>query len=65
MEFVHKTDPKTLDCCLVGEGRMAEPQDIVSFMENDILSSLPLYGKKVLITAGPTYEAIDPNQVGI
>jgi phosphopantothenoylcysteine decarboxylase/phosphopantothenate--cysteine ligase len=39
---------------------MAEPQDIVSFMENDILSSLPLYGKKVLITAGPTYEAIDP-----
>ena len=45
---------------LVGEGRLAEPQDIVSFMENDIMSSLPLYGKKVLITAGPTYEAIDP-----
>ena len=45
---------------LVGEGRLAEPQDIVSFMENDILSSMPLYGKKVLITAGPTYEAIDP-----
>lgn len=45
---------------LVGEGRMAEPQDIVSFMENDIVSKLPLRGKKVLITAGPTYEAIDP-----
>ncbi|MGJ8742899.1 bifunctional phosphopantothenoylcysteine decarboxylase/phosphopantothenate--cysteine ligase CoaBC [Polaribacter sp.] len=45
---------------LVGEGRMAEPQDIVSFIENDILSKLPLKGKKVLITAGPTYEAIDP-----
>ena len=45
---------------LVGEGRLAEPEDIVSFMENDILSSMPLYGKKVLITAGPTYEAIDP-----
>ena len=45
---------------LVGEGRLAEPQDIVSFMENDILSSMPLYGKKVLITAGPTYESIDP-----
>lgn len=45
---------------LVGEGRMAEPEDIVSFIESDILSNLPLKGKKVLITAGPTYEAIDP-----
>lgn len=45
---------------LVGEGRMAEPEDIVAFIENDILEQLPLKGKKVLITAGPTYEAIDP-----
>jgi len=45
---------------LIGEGRMAEPEDIVSFIENDILDKLPLRGKKVLITAGPTYEAIDP-----
>lgn len=45
---------------LVGEGRMAEPEDIVTFIENDIISKLPLKGKKVLITAGPTYEAIDP-----
>ena len=45
---------------LVGEGRMEEPQDIVSFIEKDIVSKLPLRGKKVLITAGPTYEAIDP-----
>ena len=45
---------------LVGEGRMAEPEDIVSFVEKDILKQLPLYGKKVLITAGPTYEALDP-----
>ncbi len=45
---------------LVGEGRMAEPEDIVAFIENDILNNLPLKGKKVLITAGPTYEAIDP-----
>ncbi len=45
---------------LVGEGRMAEPEGIVSFIEADILSHLPLKGKKVLITAGPTYEAIDP-----
>ncbi|WP_066225350.1 bifunctional phosphopantothenoylcysteine decarboxylase/phosphopantothenate--cysteine ligase CoaBC [Formosa haliotis] len=45
---------------LVGEGRMAEPEDIVSFVENHILGQLPLYGKKVMLTAGPTYEAIDP-----
>uniref|UniRef100_UPI00404965F8 bifunctional phosphopantothenoylcysteine decarboxylase/phosphopantothenate--cysteine ligase CoaBC n=1 Tax=Gelidibacter sp. TaxID=2018083 RepID=UPI00404965F8 len=45
---------------LVGEGRMAEPEDIVDFIEKYILNQLPLKGKKVLITAGPTYEAIDP-----
>ena len=45
---------------LVGEGRMAEPENIVAFMEQHILGTLPLYGKKVMITAGPTYEAIDP-----
>ncbi|PHR14623.1 MAG: bifunctional phosphopantothenoylcysteine decarboxylase/phosphopantothenate--cysteine ligase CoaBC [Aequorivita sp.] len=45
---------------LVGQGRMAEPEEIVSFLEKDILKKLPLRGKKILITAGPTYEAIDP-----
>ncbi|HLV37969.1 bifunctional phosphopantothenoylcysteine decarboxylase/phosphopantothenate--cysteine ligase CoaBC [Xanthomarina sp.] len=45
---------------LFGEGRMAEPEDILSFIENDVLGKLPLHGKKILITAGPTYEAIDP-----
>jgi phosphopantothenoylcysteine decarboxylase/phosphopantothenate--cysteine ligase len=45
---------------LVGQGRMAEPEDIVTFIEQDILGKLPLKGKKVMITAGPTYEAIDP-----
>ena len=45
---------------LVGEGRMAEPEDIVVFIEKDILDKLPLKGKKIPITAGPTYEAIDP-----
>ncbi|MBO6606799.1 bifunctional phosphopantothenoylcysteine decarboxylase/phosphopantothenate--cysteine ligase CoaBC [Psychroserpens sp.] len=45
---------------LVGEGRMAEPEDIVHFIEQHILDQLPLKGQKVLLTAGPTYEAIDP-----
>jgi phosphopantothenoylcysteine decarboxylase/phosphopantothenate--cysteine ligase len=45
---------------LSGEGRMAEPENIVSFLEKDLESKLPLRGKKIMITAGPTYEAIDP-----
>ena len=45
---------------LSGEGRMAEPENIVDFLENDILEKLPLKGKKILVTAGPTFEAIDP-----
>ena len=45
---------------LNGEGRMAEPENIIQFIEKDLESKLPLKGKKVLITAGPTYEAIDP-----
>ena len=45
---------------LVGEGRMAEPEAIIGFIEHDILEQLPLKGKKLLLTAGPTYEAIDP-----
>ncbi len=45
---------------LTGEGRMAEPENIVAFLEADLSSKLPLKGKKILITAGPTYEAIDP-----
>ena len=45
---------------LSGEGRMAEPENIISFLEKDIESKLPLKGKSILITAGPTYEAIDP-----
>jgi phosphopantothenoylcysteine decarboxylase/phosphopantothenate--cysteine ligase len=45
---------------LVGEGRMAEPEAILAFMEAEVASKLPLKGKKILITAGPTYESIDP-----
>jgi phosphopantothenoylcysteine decarboxylase/phosphopantothenate--cysteine ligase len=45
---------------LSGEGRMAEPENIVAFLEADIENKLPLKGKRYLVTAGPTYEAIDP-----
>ena len=45
---------------LIGEGRLAEPDSILNFIEADIIKSLPLRGKKILVTAGPTYEAIDP-----
>lgn len=45
---------------LSGEGRMAEPENIIAFIEADIEKKLPLFNKSILITAGPTYEAIDP-----
>ncbi len=45
---------------LHGAGRMAEPEAIVEYISSKISTHLPLSGKKVLITAGPTYEAIDP-----
>lgn len=45
---------------LSGEGRMAEPGEILNFIESDFHRRLPLAGKKILVTAGPTYEAIDP-----
>ena len=45
---------------LSGEGRMAEPEHIVAFLENIFFSKKDLAGKKALVTAGPTYEPIDP-----
>ncbi len=45
---------------LVGEGRMAEPEDILQFVKTHSSTQGKFKGKTVLITAGPTYEAIDP-----
>jgi phosphopantothenoylcysteine decarboxylase/phosphopantothenate--cysteine ligase len=45
---------------LSGEGRMEEPENIFKILDNFFHENLPLRGKKVLVTAGPTYEAIDP-----
>ncbi len=45
---------------LYGDGRMAEPEQIMQYLTNSFFLSRPLAGKKALVTAGPTYEAIDP-----
>ncbi|MBQ1651362.1 MAG: bifunctional phosphopantothenoylcysteine decarboxylase/phosphopantothenate--cysteine ligase CoaBC, partial [Paludibacteraceae bacterium] len=45
---------------LEGKGRMPEPDDILSFASNVLTRQQDLAGKKILITAGPTYENIDP-----
>jgi len=45
---------------LVGEGRLAEPEEIMNFLVKFSAQELPLSGKKALVSAGPTYEAIDP-----
>ena len=45
---------------LIGEGRMAEPEELFSYLQNQFSKSSELLGKSVLITAGPTFEAIDP-----
>ena len=44
---------------LEGEGRMQEPNQIMEFISTNILKEMKLFGKKILITAGPTYEPID------
>lgn len=45
---------------LIGDGRMAEPEAVLIYLENFFLKNEELKGKKALVTAGPTYEAIDP-----
>lgn len=45
---------------LYGEGRMAEPEEIIAFLEKELSKNLPFSKKQVLVTAGPTYESIDP-----
>lgn len=45
---------------LIGDGRMAEPEEIIKEIEKFFFTAGQLTGKKALVTAGPTYEAIDP-----
>jgi phosphopantothenoylcysteine decarboxylase/phosphopantothenate--cysteine ligase len=59
-DFIIKPESGELASGLVGEGRLAEPEHIVDYISNYFLEKLSLAGKKILITAGPTYEPIDP-----
>ncbi|MCE3296223.1 MAG: coaBC [Crocinitomicaceae bacterium] len=45
---------------LIGQGRMAEPENIAAYLEQLFEKQTDFAGKKVLLTAGPTYEKIDP-----
>lgn len=49
-----------LACGANGDGRMAEPEEIFAFVNNHISKSKILAGKTICVTAGPTYEQIDP-----
>jgi len=58
----HQIDPGhgELASGLTGTGRMAEPEEIITLLNNYFNTSLPLAGKHALVTAGPTHEALDP-----
>ncbi|MTI69933.1 MAG: bifunctional phosphopantothenoylcysteine decarboxylase/phosphopantothenate--cysteine ligase CoaBC [Firmicutes bacterium] len=58
-EFI-KTDTGRLACGDIGEGKLAQPEIIVDYVEKSFKKDLKLKDKKVLITAGPTMQAIDP-----
>lgn len=45
---------------LHGDGRMAEPEQIIEYLRTHFFLTRPLEGKKAIVTAGPTYEPIDP-----
>ncbi len=45
---------------LYGDGRMAEPETIIEYLERHYFSSKELEGKRALVTAGPTFEPLDP-----
>ena len=59
---IHIIDPDEgeLASGLEGKGRMKEPEDIVVYLNDYLLSKATLRGKKILVSAGPTYEFLDP-----
>ena len=63
IEFGNKiipVDKGELASGLIGDGRMAEPEAILRFIEDSFSVSQPLSGKKAFVSAGPTYEPLDP-----
>lgn len=58
--FLIEPESGELASGLIGKGRMAEPETIVTYIENYFSDQQDFAGKKILITAGPTHEAIDP-----
>ena len=63
IEFGNKiipVDKGELASGLIGDGRMAEPEAILRFIEDSFNVSQPLSGKKAFVSAGPTYEPLDP-----
>ena len=58
--LVIPVDSGELASGLFGEGRMAEPQSLADWLKDFFFRSQPLKGKKAMVTAGPTYEQIDP-----
>ncbi|WP_252313506.1 bifunctional phosphopantothenoylcysteine decarboxylase/phosphopantothenate--cysteine ligase CoaBC [Sinobaca sp. H24] len=52
-----------LACGWIGKGRMAEPEDIIGFLSHQEKAKKALAGRRVLVTAGPTHEYIDPVRV--
>lgn len=58
--FIIPVESGELASGLVGEGRMAEPEAIFQWLQHFFLTNKQLLGKNVLVTAGPTYEQIDP-----
>jgi len=58
-EMIHPGDGE-LASGLIGEGRMAEPENIVEYIDRSFSGTDDLVGKSFLVTAGPTYEKIDP-----
>jgi phosphopantothenoylcysteine decarboxylase/phosphopantothenate--cysteine ligase len=58
--YIIPVDYGELASGLTGEGRMAEPESIISYLSDNFFLKQDLEGKKVLVTAGPTHEPLDP-----
>ena len=58
--FILESETGDLASGLKGKGRVMEPENIIKFLIRNLKKELPLKGKKILISAGPTYEKIDP-----